>query len=166
MLSLIDFVVNKYEIYSLKNKKSINLNSKSKKNLKYIAYDFTLYRKYRKKIYRIIDDIIYVLVLVLTLLINLIVCIILYISNKSKKIYNKFLIKIKDKTAINLFIRKNFNAAIIVSWVWVYIIITINENKFSNIVVNIYTFLATVIIIPFIYDGIKSGKYNDHKILN
>ena len=46
----------------------------------------------------------------------------------------------------------------IISLIIIYIIITYNNNIFSTNTKDILTLLSTVILIPLIYDSIKSNK--------
>ena len=66
--------------------------------------------------------------------------------------------------AINYFnnsskvIRKTIKISTIISLIIIYIIITYNNNIFSTNTKDIFTLLSTVILIPLIYDSIKSNK--------
>ena len=55
-------------------------------------------------------------------------------------------------------IRKTIKISTIISLIIVYIIITYNNNIFSTNTKDIFTLLSTVILIPLIYDSIKSNK--------
>lgn len=120
-------------------------------------YDFHFYRKYNSKLTLCIDTFLYFLLSIPTFIYNLI-CII------GLKLY-KFLLLFKNKlinTICNInnnsnkIIRKITNISIIIAFSIVHIIIIINSALFSDEITQIYDFLSTVILIPFIYDSIKS----------
>lgn len=120
-------------------------------------YDFHFYRKYNSKLTLCIDTFLYFLLSIPTFIYNLI-CII------GLKLY-KFLLLFKNKlinTICNInnnsnkIIRKITNISIIIAFSIVQIIIIINSALFSDKITQIYDFLSTVILIPFIYDSIKS----------
>ena len=56
----------------------------------------------------------------------------------------------------NIIIKKATNISIIISLVIVYIITITDSHLFSDNISQIYNFISTVILIPFIYDSIKS----------
>ena len=55
-------------------------------------------------------------------------------------------------------IRKTIKISTIISLLIIYLIITYNNNIFSANTKDIFTLLSTVILIPLIYDSIKSNK--------
>lgn len=120
-------------------------------------YNFHFYRKYNSKLTLYIDTILYFFLSIPTIIYNL-VCIIrlklykflrLFKNNLFNTIYN-----INNNS--NKIIRKITNISIIIAFSIVHIIIIINSALFSDEITQIYDFLSTVILIPFIYDSIKS----------
>lgn len=119
-------------------------------------YNFYLYRKYCSKLTMFIDSFLYFLLSIPTIVYNLF-CII------ALKIYRFLLLFIISLNNIicninnnsNKIIRKKTNISIIVAFSIVYIITITNSSLFSDKAIQIYDFLSTVILIPFIYDSIK-----------
>lgn len=124
----------------------------------FIDYDFYLYRKYNNKITKIIDIIIFSLLSIPTIILNMIIIIYL---NTIKIIKNKLLNlfkRLENKDKWNLIIKKLTNISIIMAFIIVYIIMALFKEKFLSQVIDIFTFLSTVILLPLIYDSIKSNK--------
>lgn len=125
---------------------------------KFKNYDFILYQKTHSKLMFTIDILIYFLLSIPTIIYNLIIIICLKIFNKLK-LFKNYIIKIiyKFNDNSNRIIRKITNISIIVAFSTVHIIIIIYSSLFSDKIAQVYNFLATVILIPFIYDSIKSN---------
>lgn len=120
-------------------------------------YNFHFYRKYNSKLTLCIDTILYFLLSIPTFVYNL-VCIIGLKLCKFLLQFKKYLINImcNINNNSNKIIRKITNISIIIAFSIVHIIIIINSALFSDEITQIYDFLSTVILIPFIYDSIKS----------
>lgn len=120
-------------------------------------YNYYLYRKYNSKLTLCIDTILYFLLSIPTFVYNL-VCIIGLKLCKFLLQFKKYLINImcNINNNSNKIIRKITNISIIIAFSIVHIIIIINSALFSDEITQIYDFLSTVILIPFIYDSIKS----------
>lgn len=121
-------------------------------------YNFHFYKKYNSKITLCMDTILYFLLSIPTIIYNLL-CII------GLKLY-KFLLIFINHLINTIFIinnngskiiRKITNISIIIAVSVVHNIIIINSSLFSDKIIQIYNFLSTVILIPFIYDSIKSS---------
>lgn len=126
------------------------------KDFYYINYNFHIYRKFNTKFTKIIDIIIFTLLSVPTIIINLTIIIFLYIIKISKiKLFNLFK-KLENENQWNLTIKKVTNISMIIAFIVVYIIMIIFKEHFYTKVFEIYTFLSTVILLPLIYDSIKS----------
>ena len=125
---------------------------------KFKNYDFILYQKTHSKLMFTIDILIYFLLSIPTIIYNLIIIICLKIFNKLK-LFKNYIIKIiyKFNDNSNTIIRKITNISIIVAFSTVHIIIIVYSSLFSDKIAQVYNFLATVILIPFIYDSIKSN---------
>ncbi len=121
-------------------------------------YDFILYKKYNHKVLLILDFIIYFLFCVPTIILNLLLILILKTISKLKSFLEYIIHKMYDfNNNNNKIIKKITNISIITAFSIVYIIIIINKSIFiSQSIVDIYNFISTVILIPFIYDSIKS----------
>lgn len=120
-------------------------------------YNFHFYKKTNSKTYLIVDVLIYFLLSIPTILFNLINIIYLKLRKKLK-LFKNHIIKIvyNFNNNNNKVIRKITNISIIITFSLVHIIIIINSSLFNDKIVQIYSFLSTVILIPFIYDSIKS----------
>lgn len=120
-------------------------------------YNFHFYRKYNSKLTLYIDTILYFLLSIPTIIYNL-VCIIRLKLYKFLLLFKNNLINIicNINNNSNKIIRKITNISIIIAFSIVHIIIIINSALFSDEITQIYDFLSTVILIPFIYDSIKS----------
>lgn len=128
------------------------------KDFTFINYDFYLYRKYNNKLTKIIDIIIFSILSIPTIALNLIIIICL---NAIKIIKNKLfdLFKqLENKDKWNLIIKKSTNISIIIAFIIVYIIMVLFKEQFFPQIIDIFTFLSTVILLPLIYDSIKSNK--------
>ena len=124
---------------------------------KFKDYNFYFYNKSNSKIYLIIDTLIYFLLSIPTILFNLINIIYLKFCTELK-LFKNYIIKIvyNFNNNSNKVIRKITNISIIIAFSIVHIITIINSSLFNDKIVQIYSFLSTVILIPFIYDSIKS----------
>lgn len=128
------------------------------KDFTFINYDFYLYRKYNNKLTKIIDIIIFSILSIPTILLNLIIIICLNaIKIIRNKLFNLFK-QLENKDKWNLIIKKSTNISIIIAFIIVYIIMVLFKEQFFPQIIDIFTFLSTVILLPLIYDSIKSNK--------
>mgnify|MGYP006962267590 FL=1 len=128
------------------------------KDFTFINYDFYLYRKYNNKLTKIIDIIIFSILSIPTITLNLIIIICLNaIKIIKNKLFNLFK-QLENKDKWNLIIKKSTNISIIIAFIIVYIIMVLFKEQFSPQIIDIFTFLSTVILLPLIYDSIKSNK--------
>lgn len=128
------------------------------KDFTFINYDFYLYRKYNNKLTKIIDIIIFSILSIPTILLNLIIIICLNaIKIIKNKLFNLFK-QLENKDKWNLIIKKSTNISIIIAFIIVYIIMVLFKEQFFQQIIDIFTFLSTVILLPLIYDSIKSNK--------
>ena len=128
------------------------------KDFTFINYDFYLYRKYNNKLTKIIDIIIFSTLSIPTILLNLIIIICLNaIKIIKNKLFNLFK-QLENKDKWNLIIKKSTNISIIIAFIIVYIIMVLFKEQFFPQIIDIFTFLSTVILLPLIYDSIKSNK--------
>ena len=125
------------------------------KDFTFINYDFYLYRKYNNKLTKII---IFSILSIPTILLNLIIIICLNaIKIIKNKLFNLFK-QLENKDKWNLIIKKSTNISIIIAFIIVYIIMVLFKEQFFPQIIDIFTFLSTVILLPLIYDSIKSNK--------
>lgn len=142
-----------------KNSKSISDYFIYKENdFSFINYDFSLYRKYNSKLTKTIDIIIFSLLSVPTIILNIIIISYFYTIKIIKIKLFSFFKKLENEEKWNLIIKKLTNISIIIAFIIVYIIMVLFENNFYQQVIDIYTFLSTVILLPLIYDSIKSNN--------
>lgn len=128
------------------------------KDFTFINYDFYLYRKYNNKLTKIIDIIIFSILSIPTILLNLIIIICLNaIKIIKNKLFNLFK-QLENKYKWNLIIKKSTNISIIIAFIIVHIIMVLFKEQFFPQIIDIFTFLSTVILLPLIYDSIKSNK--------
>lgn len=151
-----------------------NLNIMFKKQLKSIKkilieienkyfelklYNFYFSRNNNNKIFFIIDIIIYILscpfIMILYFIFVLVILSIKFLIRKILALYTKATNYFNNSSKI---IRKTIKISTIISLIISYIIITYNNNIFSTNTKDIFTLLSTVILIPLIYDSIKSNK--------
>ena len=122
-------------------------------------YNFYFSRNNNNKIFFIIDIIIYILscpfIMVLYFIFALVILSIKFLIRKILALYTK---TIKYFNKSSKVIRKTIKVSTIISLIIIYIIITYNKNIFSVNTKDIFTLLSTVILIPLIYDSIKSNK--------
>lgn len=145
----------------LKQKKAKSISDYfiyKEKHFTFINYDFLLYRKYNNELTKIIDMIIFSLFSVPTIVLNLIIISYFYTIKIIKNSLFSLFKKLENKDKWNLTIKKLTNISIIIAFIIVYIIMTLFKEKFSPQVIDIFTFLSTVILLPLIYDSIKSNK--------
>ena len=128
------------------------------KDFTFINYDFYLYRKYNNKLTKIIDIIIFSILSIPTILLNLIIIICLNaIKIIKNKLFNLFK-QLENKDKWNLIIKKSTTISIIIAFIIVYVIMVLFKEQFFPQIIDIFTFLSTVILLPLIYDSIKSNK--------
>lgn len=128
------------------------------KDFTFINYDFYLYRKYNNKLTKIIDIIIFSILSIPTITLNLTIIICLNaIKIIKNKLFNLFK-QLENKDKWNLIIKKSTNISIIIAFIIVYIIMVLFKEQFFPQIIDIFTFLSTVILLPLIYDSIKSNK--------
>lgn len=122
-------------------------------------YNFYFSRNNNNKIFFIIDIIIYILscplIMILYFIFSLIILFIKFLIRKILTLYTKTINYFNNSSNV---IRKTIKISTIISLVIIYIIITYNNNIFSANTKDIFTLLSTVILIPLIYDSIKSNK--------
>lgn len=135
----------------------IKTNKINNKTFKFKDYDFYLYNRCHSKFSLFVDTLLYALLIIPTIvcylffifLLNLFKRLVL-LKNRIINIINNFNNNSKNIT------KKITNISIIIAFSIVQIIIIINSKLFSDKIIQIYNFLSTVILIPFIYDAIKS----------
>ena len=151
-----------------------NLNIILKKQLKFIKtilikienkyfelklYNFYFSRNNNSKLFFIIDSIIYILlypfIMILYFTFALVILSIKFLIRKILALYTKIINYFNNSSKV---IRKTIKISTIISLLIIYIIITYNNNIFSTNTKDIFTLLSTVILIPLIYDSIKSNK--------
>lgn len=145
----------------LKQKKSKSISDYfiyKVKDFSFINYDFSLYRKYNSKLTKNIDIIIFSLLSVPTIILNILIISYFYTIKTIKIKLFSFFKKLENEEKWNLIIKKSTNISIIIAFIIVYIIMVLFENNFYPQVIDIYTFLSTVILLPLIYDSIKSNN--------
>lgn len=122
-------------------------------------YNFYFSRNNNNKIFFIIDIIIYILscplIMILYFIFALIILSIKFLIRKILTLYTKTINYFNNSSNV---IRKTIKISTIISLTIIYIIITYNNNIFSANTKDIFTLLSTVILIPLIYDSIKSNK--------
>lgn len=122
-------------------------------------YDFYFSRNNNNKIFFIIDIIIYILscpfIMILYFIFALVILSIKFLIRKILALYTKTINYFNNSSKV---IRKTIKVSTIISLIIIYIIITYNNNIFSANTKDIFTLLSTVILIPLIYDSIKSNK--------
>lgn len=122
-------------------------------------YNFYFSRNNNSKIFFIIDIIIYILscpfIMILYFIFALVILSIKFLIRKILALYTKTINYFNNSSKV---IRKTIKVSTIISLIIIYIIITYNNNIFSANTKDIFTLLSTVILIPLIYDSIKSNK--------
>ena len=122
-------------------------------------YNFYFSKNNNNKISFIIDIIIYILscpfIMILYFIFALIILSIKFLIKKILTLYTKTINYFNNSSNV---IRKALKISTIISLTIIYIIITYNNNIFSATTKDIFTLLSTVILIPLIYDSIKSNK--------
>ena len=122
-------------------------------------YNFYFSRNNNNKIFFIIDIIIYILscpfIMILYFIFALVILSIKFLIRKILALYTKTIKYFNNSSKV---IRKTIKVSTIISLIIIYIIITYNNNIFSANTKDIFTLLSTVILIPLIYDSIKSNK--------
>ena len=119
-------------------------------------YYFYLSKKFSKKLF-ILDIIIYIILCPFSLIIYLIFALLVlsmrFILKNILKLCSKLINYFDNSSKI---ISKTLKIATIMSLLIVYIIATYNPNKIFDTTKDIYNLFITVILIPLIYDSIKS----------
>lgn len=122
-------------------------------------YNFYFSKNNNNKIFFIIDIIIYILscpfIMILYFIFALVILSIKFLIRKILALYTKTINYFNNSSKV---IRKTIKVSTIISLIIIYIIITYNNNIFSTNTKDIFTLLSTVILIPLIYDSIKSNK--------
>ena len=122
-------------------------------------YNFYFSRNNNNKIFFIIDIIIYILscpfIMVLYFIFALIILSIKFLIREILALYTKTINYFNNSSNV---IRKTIKISTITSLIIIYIIIAYNNTIFSINTKDIFTLLSTVILIPLIYDSIKSNK--------
>lgn len=122
---------------------------------KYYKFYFSSYKN--TILTKIIDKIIFIITCPIFMIFNIVFALILIIVkntiNMLIKIY-KFLLNYDNNR--NSIIKNILKISLIISFVLVYICTVYESNIFSNQIKEIYNLIVTVILIPVIYDSIKS----------
>ena len=120
-------------------------------------YDFYFSKKYTNKFFIIIDTIIYIVTFPILIIVYIpFALLITFIKYLIKKFFILYSITIKYFNNSSKIIIKTLKFSTLISLVIIYIIITYNSNVFSANTKDIFSLLTTVILIPLIYDSIKS----------
>lgn len=128
------------------------------KTYKVIQYDFLLYKKKMCKRNLIIDSVIYTVLAPITIVLNALLLISLKLILKFISIIKYFINKFNEyKNKRNLVTKKITYISIIVSLFLSYNIVIINNNLFTEITKDLFTYISTVLLIPLIYDSIKNN---------
>lgn len=120
-------------------------------------YNFYFSSKENKKLFLFIDKIIFIISCPYFIILNIITKILLVIFNKLIHILvglYQFLLNYDNNR--NIIIKRVLKISLIVSFVIVYISVIYEKNIFSNEIMDIYNLIITVILIPIIYDSIRS----------
>lgn len=132
-------------------------DSKIKNTYKFKDYNFFLYKRYNSKLTLTVDIFLYTLLTVPTIVYNLLFIFLLKLFKYLELFKNHIIYIIYNFNNNSNDITKNItNISIIIALCIVQIIIILNSNLFSDKIIQIYNFLSTVILIPLIYDAIKS----------
>lgn len=159
VINIFIFISNTNEILLLKiNKKLSTFFINTKKQVTPIYYDFILYKKYKTKKVLTIDKLLFILQIIPAIILNSILFIIIFVINYIKSLIYKILSKLEDENKWNNIIKKTTNISFIISILCVYILTITLKEKFLIEIKEIYAFIASVILIPLIYDSIKN-KY-------
>ncbi len=132
-------------------------DSKIKNTYKFKDYNFSLYKRYNSKLTLTVDIFLYALLTVPTIVYYLLFIFLLKLF-KYLELFKNYIINIiyNFNNNSNDITKKITNISIIIALCIVQIIIILNSNLFSDKIIQIYNFLSTVILIPLIYDAIKS----------
>lgn len=127
------------------------------KKMEIKTYDFYLYKKYNTHFSLIIDKIIYIIIFP----IYFTIIALLYFAISIFRFILKTILKILTTLSNfdnnrDIVIKRTLKIAIIFSLVVVYGIAIYNKHFFSYEIIEIYNLIATVILIPIVYDNIKS----------
>lgn len=160
-LLLINFSIFISNIKIIFHKRLIKFISKmdaiSNRKFELRLYDFYLYKKYNTNFALIIDKFIYIIAFP----IYSIIILLLYIIINAFRILIKTILKILrilsnfDNNRDRI-IKQILRIAFIVAFIIVYGITIYNKHIFSNEIIELYNLITTVILIPIIYDSIKS----------
>ena len=122
-------------------------------------YDFYFSNKNDKLSFLVLDIIIYILSCPFLIIIFFIfascVLFIKFIIRNILKLYTIIFDYLNNSSKI---IGKALKISTIISLIFIYIIITYNDNIFSSNAKDVFNLLITVILIPLIYDSIKKSK--------
>lgn len=124
---------------------------------KYYNFHFSSIKK--NKVIILIDKIIFIITcpffIIINLIINIGIKLIKKIINITTKTYN-YLLNYNDNR--NIIIKKIIKISLIISLTIVYICTIYDANIFSSQIKEIYNQIVTVLLIPIIYDSIKSNN--------
>lgn len=161
LVNIFILMSNVKEILIILNFKKPTQNLKNnKKTYKMIDYNFILYKKYNSPLFYIIDIIIYTILSPFTIILNLVV----YFYKKACKYIINYLYNILHFLNIisknNVYITKKITTiSIILAFFITYIVIIWADEVFiTQKIVPVYEFIVGTILIPIIYDMIKSIK--------
>lgn len=122
----------------------------------YFVYRFKLYNKYKNNLSLVIDMIIFFISYPIFLLINIIskvTSFIIYFITTTLLRIILIISKYDDDTKRKF--KTIMSITIIISLLFINIIVLHYKNIFSEEIANIYNLIATVVLIPLIYDNIK-----------
>lgn len=135
----------------------IKANKINNKTFKFKSYDFYLYNRCHSKFSLFADTVLYALLIIPTIVCYLFFIFLLNLFKRLVLLKNRIINIIYNFNNNSKSITKKItNISIIIAFSIVQIIIIINSKLFSDKIIQIYNFLSTVILIPFIYDSIKS----------
>ena len=122
-------------------------------------YNFYFSKNNMKLAYLVLDIIIYTLscpfLIIIYFIFTLCVLFIKFIIRNILKLYTIIVDYFNNSSKI---IGKTIKISTIISLIFIYIIITYNDNIFSSNTKDVFNLLITVLLIPLIYDSIKKSK--------
>lgn len=135
----------------------IKPNKITNKTCKFKDYDFYLYNRCKSKFNLFVDTLLYALLIIPTIIYYLLSIFLLNLFKGLELLKNRIINIIYNFNNNSKNITKKItNISFIIAFSIVQIIIISNSKLFSDKIMQTYNFLSTVILIPLIYDSIKS----------
>lgn len=148
-------------IILISNINEFHKNKKKKTKRKQILinyYNFDLYMRFKNNFFLIIDSILYFLLFIPSLTINSFIKLVYIIDQKFKRLLLKIFNYISDEKKYSIICKKVTFVLLFITIIFINIFLISSNTLKDTSLKEIYSFISTVVLIPIVYDLIKTKE--------